>query len=65
MDNQSARSRQVNTTTFWHIIFPVLVLVVLLFVLFVVYSMPQWAIGSDTDLESLRRFPVSANIGAK
>jgi hypothetical protein len=65
MDSQSARSRQVDTTTFWHIIFPVLVLVILLFVLFVVYSMPQWAIGPSTDLESLRRFPASVNVGTK
>ncbi len=55
MASQGARSKQVDTTTFWHIIVPIIVLVVLLFVLFVVYTMPQWAIGPQTSLESMRR----------
>lgn len=38
------RTPQLNTSKYWHIVFPVVVLLVLLFILFVVYTMPDWAL---------------------
>jgi len=52
---QDARSKQVNTSVFWHIILPVLVLMILLFILFVIFTMPDWALTCTSSLESLRR----------
>ena len=61
---QDARSKQVDTTTFWHIIFPILVIVVLLFILFVIFTLPDWAITCTSDLESFRRFVNSSTPGS-
>ena len=49
------RTKELNTVSFWHVIFPMLVLVLLLFVLFVIYSMPDWALECPSGLETLRR----------
>jgi hypothetical protein len=52
---QDARSKQVDTGTFWHIVFPVLVIIVLLFVLFVIFTLPDWAISCSSKLESIQK----------
>lgn len=39
---------------FWHIVFPTLMLLLLLFVLFVVYTMPDWALDCKAGLAPLR-----------
>jgi len=39
-----ARTKQLDTSTFWHVIVPVLALVLLLFVLFVIYTIPDYVI---------------------
>ena len=44
MDDRATRAKQVNTTTFWHILFPIMLLVTLGFVLFVVFTFPDEAI---------------------
>jgi hypothetical protein len=61
MAQEGSRSKQLNTATFWHIIFPILVLLILLFVLFVIYTMPDWAITCSTGLESVRRMAQSTS----
>jgi hypothetical protein len=43
-NTKDTRTSQLNTNTFWRIIVPVVVLLLLLFTLFVVYSMPDWAL---------------------
>jgi uncharacterized membrane protein len=49
-----ARSKQVNTSTFWHIIFPVLAIIILLFVVFVIFTLPDWAISCSSNLVSIQ-----------
>ena len=43
-----------NMIIFWKIVFPVLVIVLLLFVLFITFSLPDWAL-SDTCGQTLVR----------
>jgi hypothetical protein len=52
---QDARVKQLDTTVFWHIILPSLSLVILLFVVFVIYTMPDWALTCSPDLLPLRK----------
>ncbi len=54
-------SRTLNTGVFWQVVFPILCLVLLLFVLWVVYTMPDWALTCSSNLDSLRRFASSAS----
>jgi hypothetical protein len=53
---QDTRTSRLNTTSFWHIIFPVCVIVVFLFILFVIFTLPDWALTCSSNLESVRRF---------
>jgi hypothetical protein len=59
MGDDKSRTKTLNTSTFWHIIFPILVLAFLLFILFVVYTMPDWALECSPDLMSVRRLASS------
>ena len=43
-DDRATRAKLVNTTAFWHILFPIMALVTLLFCLFVVFTFPDEAI---------------------
>jgi len=51
---RDARAKQLDTSTFWHIIFPVLVIIILLFVLFVIFTLPDWAISCSSKLVSIQ-----------
>ena len=56
MATKDTRSRELNTSSFWHLIVPVLFLLLLLFILFVVFTMPDWALECPkglTTVESL------------
>jgi hypothetical protein len=55
MAAQDTRTKSVDNSTFWRIIFPLLVLVTLLIVLFVLFAMPDWAIPCG-DGNAVRRF---------
>jgi len=52
---KDARTKQLDTSVFWHIVVPILVLIILLFVLFVIFTMPDWALTCSSNLESIRR----------
>jgi len=54
MTTKDTRSKNLNMSSFWHIIFPTIMLLLLLFVLFVVYTMPDWALDCKTGLAPLR-----------
>lgn len=54
MDDRATRAKQVNTTTFWHILFPILSILVLGFVLFVVFTFPDEAIPVSVKPVNLR-----------
>lgn len=60
------RTSQLNTSKYWHIVFPVLVLLLLFFILFVVYTMPDWALDcpdkGGLQLRALAR--TTANLAA-
>jgi hypothetical protein len=43
-----------NMVVFWKVVFPILVIVLLFFVLFITFSLPDWAL-SDTCSSSLVR----------
>lgn len=64
MDDRATRAKQVNTTTFWHIIFPLMSIVVLGFVLFVVFTFPDEAIPVSVKPINLRNVGNAANAGA-
>ncbi len=55
MADTDARVKQVDNTFFWRILLPALVLVILLFVLFVVFTMPDWALTCRPDLLPVRQ----------
>ena len=55
MASEGTRTRHIQTSTFWHIILPILTLIILMFVLFVIYTMPDWALTCSSNLESIRR----------
>jgi hypothetical protein len=59
MVSKATRTKTLDTSTFWHIIFPLLSLVILLFVLFVIYTMPDWAITCPAGLQSVRNLASS------
>lgn len=61
MADSDTRPKQVDTTTFWRMILPALVMVLLLFVLFVVYTMPDWALTCKPDLLQVRKLANSFN----
>jgi hypothetical protein len=54
-------SRTLNAGVFWHVVFPILCLALLLFILWVVYTMPDWALTCSSNLESIRRFASSTS----
>lgn len=54
MAEQTARSKMVDTSNFWRIIFPTLCVVILLFVLFIVFTMPDWALTCEQGLGPVR-----------
>jgi hypothetical protein len=61
MVEEDARVKVVDNTVFWHMILPALVLIFLCFVLFVVYTMPDWAITCRPDLMTVRKLAASFN----
>jgi hypothetical protein len=52
---KDTRTKQMDTSIFWHVVVPILVLIILLFVLFVVFTMPDWALICSSDLTALVR----------
>ena len=65
MTTKDTRSRNLNMSSFWHIVLPTLMLLLLLFVLFVIYTMPDWALECKTGLEPLKRIVQAAATNAK
>jgi hypothetical protein len=63
MDDRATRAKQVNTTTFWHILFPIMCILVLGFVLFVVFTFPDEAIPASVKPINLRNVARSPNTG--
>jgi hypothetical protein len=51
----NSRAKNLNTSYFWHIIVPLMFLIILLFVFFAVYTMPDWALDCKPDLLPIRR----------
>jgi len=47
--------KQLNPSVFWHIILPILSLLLLLCLLYVLFTMPDVALTCSSDLESVRR----------
>jgi hypothetical protein len=43
------RTKQLNTSPFWHLIVPLMILLILLFIFFVVYTLPEWAVDCKAD----------------
>ena len=55
MGLSDTRTKQLNTSPFWHLIVPFMILLILLFIFFMVYTMPDWALECNTDLLPVRR----------
>jgi hypothetical protein len=62
MDGSRPRRKEVNTTSFWKILLPIIALVVLFAMLIVVYTMPEWALDDmcSANLLSVRKLANSA-----
>lgn len=57
MDLNSAslsRTKQLNLSTFWHVIVPVIVSTILIFIIFVVFTMPDWSLDYSDNILPLR-----------
>lgn len=52
---ETRTEQNVDSTAFWHIVLPVLTVVILLAVLFMIYTLPDWALTCSSGLESVRR----------
>jgi len=48
------RTKQLNTSPFWHLIVPFMILLILLFIIYVVFTMPDWALDCKAELLPLR-----------
>ena len=59
MPAEATRSKNVDTSAFWRIIVPILVLVTLLVILFVIFAMPDWAIPCGDGQLAMRRLAAS------
>jgi hypothetical protein len=60
-DDRATRAKTVNTSTFWHILFPIMAIATLLFCLFVVFTFPDEAIPAAVKPVNLRN--VAGNAG--
>jgi hypothetical protein len=59
--NTRPKQKYVDTTVFWNIVMPVLGLVILLFIIFVAFSMPSWATTCKSDLFPVRQLAQRLN----
>ncbi len=48
-------NKKIDTTAFWHIFLPILTLIVLFVVLYMIYTLPDWALTCTSGLEPVRR----------
>lgn len=52
---ESSSEKKVDTTMFWHVILPILTLIILFAVLFIIYTLPDWALTCRSAPEMIRR----------
>jgi hypothetical protein len=52
---QSSTEKKIDDTMFWHVILPILTLVILFAVLFIIYTLPDWALTCRSAPEMIRR----------
>lgn len=52
---QGRQDKTVNASNYWKIVFPILTLVVLLFVIFVIFAIPDWALTDKCAADSVPR----------
>jgi hypothetical protein len=53
-ENKSMEQK-IDSTAFWHIVLPLLTLIIVFAVLFMIYTLPDWALTCSSGLESVRR----------
>lgn len=58
------KDRSVNISVYWKVIFPVLTLVLLLFLLFVVFAIPDWALTDKCNANPAPRLTHAVRSGA-
>jgi hypothetical protein len=51
-DTRSAKST--NTFVFWKLVFPILTLILLLFILVIVFTIPDWALDGSCESNLIR-----------
>lgn len=59
MADANTRPKQVNASIFWHMVVPILSLIVLLFWIFVVYTIPDWSLDRPS-LQTIAKTAVNA-----
>jgi hypothetical protein len=52
---ESSTEKKVDTTMFWHVVLPILTLIILFAVLFIIYTLPDWALTCRPASEMIRR----------
>lgn len=62
MDDRDTRSKQISTVTFWHIIFPIMAIVTLLFVLYVIFRFPDEAIPVSIRSMNMRNAAANSSV---
>ena len=53
-DTRSGTATSTNTFVFWKLVFPILTLVLLLFILVVVFTIPDWALDGSCESSLIR-----------
>ena len=61
-DDRATRTKLVNASTFWHILFPIMVIAILLFCLFVVFTFPDEAIPASVKPVNLKNVRPNAAV---
>jgi len=56
MGTKDTRTKELNMSSFWHLIVPILFLLLLLFILFVVFTMPDWALECPKGLGHVEKY---------
>lgn len=51
---EDTRSKSTNTFVFWKLVFPILTLILLLFILVLVFTIPDWALDGSCESSLIR-----------
>jgi len=62
-DTRSGTVKSTNTFVFWKLVFPIITLVLLLFILIIVFTIPDWALDNSCEnvMTRIQKYGLSPN----